>query len=220
MNKPASTLQIEPRWPVALTVIVVLWLLRVLPDRVRVLPLWFQYIFGIALLASMLAVGVMAAKPRWVMVERLVLLVFCLVNGVLMLGNLIYLVREMVYHSTALDGLQLLTSGLGIWVSNVFIFSLLYWRFDRGGPEARVNHRSIRPDFLFPQSGLPEEEWPDWRPTFIDYLFLAYTTATAFSPTDTLPLTGRAKLALMLESTISLTTLVAVGARAINILGS
>ena len=220
MNKPASTPQIEPRWAVALTVMVVLWLLRVLPDRIRVLPLLLQYILGITLLASMLAVGVMKAQPRWLRVERLVLLVFCIVNGVLMLGTLAYLVREMVYHSTALDGLQLLSSGLGIWVVNVLIFSLFYWRIDRGGPENRVHHTKKRPDLLFPQAGLPEEEWADWEPTFVDYLFLSFTAATAFSPTDTLPLTARAKLAMMLESTISLTTLVVVGARAINILGN
>lgn len=220
MIKPAFTLQIEPRWPVALTVMGVMWLLRVLPDRIRVLPLWFQYLFGITLLASMLAVGLMAEKPRWLRVERLVLLVFCVVNGVLMLGNLGYLVREMVYDSTDLDGLQLLTSGMGIWGANVVLFSLVYWRFDRGGPENRVHHTKICPDWLFPQSGLPEEEWADWEPTFVDYLFLSYTASTAFSPTDTLPLTPRAKLAMMLQSSISLTTLVVVGARAINILGS
>lgn len=220
MVKPASSFQIEPRWTVVLTVMAVMGFDRVLPDRVRVLPLWFQSLFGITLLASMLAVGVMKEKPRWLRAERLVLLVFCIVNEVLMLGNLIYLVRAMVYQSTDLDGLQLLTSSIGVWVTNVLIFSLLYWHFDLGGPEVRVNHRSVRSDFLFSQSGLPKEEWADWRPSFVDYLFLAYTTATAFSPTDTLPLTVRAKLAVMLESAISLTTLVMVGARAINIIGS
>lgn len=220
MNKPTSTLQIEPRWPVALTVMVVMWLLRVLPDRIRPLPIWFQYLFGITLLAAMLAVRVMEAKPLWLRVERLVLLAFCIVAGVLMLGNLAYLVREMVHHSTDLTGLQLLTSGIGVWVVNVFIFSLLYWRLDRGGPENRVHHTRIRPDWLFPQTGLPEKEWADWEPTFVDYLFLSFTAATAFSPTDTLPLTARAKLAMMFESSVSLTTLVVVGARAINILGS
>ncbi|HIK17972.1 MAG TPA: hypothetical protein IGS53_22160 [Leptolyngbyaceae cyanobacterium M33_DOE_097] len=220
MIKPASTLQIEPRWPVALTVMFVLGVLRVLPDRIRVLPIWFQSLFGIALLAAMLAVGVMKAKQRWLRVERLVLLIFCIVNGVLMLWYLVHLIREMLYHSTDLDGLQLLTSSIGVWVTNVLIFSLLYWRFDRGGPENRVHHTTTRPDLLFPQTGLSEAEWADWEPTFVDYLFLSFTAATAFSPTDTLPLTTRAKLAMMLEGAISLMTLVVVGARAINILGS
>lgn len=220
MVKPASTFQIEPRWPVILTVMVVLGLLRVLPERIRVLPLWFQSLFGITLLASMLAVEIMETKPRWLRVEHLVLLIFCIVNGVLMLGNLTYLIREILYHSTDLDGLQLLTSSIGVWVSNVLIFSLFYWHLDRGGPENRVHHTTTRPDWLFPQAGLPEEEWANWEPTFVDYLFLSFTAATAFSPTDTLPLTARSKLAMMCESVISLMTLVVVGARAINILGS
>jgi hypothetical protein len=107
-----------------------------------------------------------------------------------------------------------------VWVSNVLIFSLLYWRIDRGGPEARANNAGTRPDWLFPQPGAPEDAPPDWRPTFVDYLFLGFSTATAFSPTDALPLTSRAKMLMMLESTMSLGTIVVVAARAINILGS
>ena len=97
---------------------------------------------------------------------------------------------------------------------------MTYWRLDRGGPEPRANGRSTKPDWLFPQEGLPEYVPADWHPTFIDYLFLEFDTATAFSPTDDLPLTSRAKLLMMLESTISLVTIIAVVARAINILGS
>jgi uncharacterized membrane protein len=100
------------------------------------------------------------------------------------------------------------------------LFSLLYWRMDRGGPEARANDAGTRPDWLFPQSGAPDDAPPGWRPTFVDYLFLAYSTATAFSPTDALPLTSRAKMLMMLESSISLSTLVVVASRAINILGA
>ena len=79
---------------------------------------------------------------------------------------------------------------------------------------------NARPDWLFPQAGIPEDVPPDWRPLFFDYLFLGYNTATAFSPTDVLPLTHRAKLLMMLESTISLLTLVIVVSRAINVLPS
>ena len=106
-----------------------------------------------------------------------------------------------------------------MWVTNVLVFSLLYWQIDRGGPEARANDAGTRPDWLFPQAGAPEDAPPDWRPTFVDYLFLGFSTATAFSPTDALPLTSRAKMLMMLESTISLATIVVVASRAINILG-
>ena len=77
-----------------------------------------------------------------------------------------------------------------------------------------------KPDWLFPQTGAPEDAPPDWRPTVVDYLFLGFSTATAFSPTDALPLTSRAKMLMMLESTISLATIVIVASRAINILGN
>ncbi|HEY9648016.1 MAG TPA: hypothetical protein V6C88_16695, partial [Chroococcidiopsis sp.] len=117
-------------------------------------------------------------------------------------------------------GLELLSSSVGIWITNVLTFSLLYWQVDRGGPETRINAIGRRPDWLFPQTGAPEDAPPNWRPTFIDYLFLAFSTATAFSPTDALPLTSRAKIMMMLESIISLATIVVVASRAINILGS
>ena len=97
-------------------------------------------------------------------------------------------------------------------------FSLLYWQVDRGGPEARANNVSTKPDWLFAQAGAPADVPPDWRPTFAVYLFLGFTTATAFSPTDALPLTSRAKVLMMTESTISLATIVVVASRAINIL--
>jgi hypothetical protein len=126
----------------------------------------------------------------------------------------------MVNQTKEIDGLRLFTSSISVWVSNVLMFSLLYWQLDRGGPEARMNNTGIRPDWQFPQVGDPEEAPPDWRPTFVDYLFLAFTTSTAFSPTDALPMTARAKLLMMLESSISLMTIIVVAARAINILGS
>jgi hypothetical protein len=109
---------------------------------------------------------------------------------------------------------------IAVWVVNVLVFSLLYWQIDRGGPEARINSWGARPDWLFPQGGAEAEIVPaGWNPAYVDYLFLAYSTSTAFSATDTLPLTSRAKLLMMLESSISLVTILVVAARAINILG-
>ena len=137
-----------------------------------------------------------------------------------MVANLTQLIAEMVHRSGEIGGIQLLTSSVAIWVNNVLTFSLLYWQIDRGGPEARAANAGPKPDWLFPQEGAREDVPPDWRPTFVDYLFLGFSTATAFSPTDTLPLTSRAKLLMMLQTTISLVTIVAVMSRAINILGS
>jgi hypothetical protein len=127
----------------------------------------------------------------------------------------------MLRRSQAVDGLHLLSSSIAVWATNVLMFSLLFWQLDRGGPALRASATPNRPDWIFPTDDAePDAAPPDWRPGFIDYLFLGFSTATAFSTTDALPLTGRAKLAMMTESSISLVTLVVVAARAINILGA
>jgi uncharacterized membrane protein len=220
MKKLVPAQPIEPRWIAALMILVVLGLLTALPDRVRFVPVWIPYIPGLAVLAAMAMVPLTGGKTRWLRLERIVLLVFCVLMGIATLVSLTYLIYEMINRSTVLDGLQLLTSSIAVWSVNVLIFSLLYWQIDLGGPEARINHRQSQPDWLFPQGSLPEDVMPNWRPTFIDYLFLSYNTATAFSPTDTLPLTIRAKLLMMLQSIISLVTILVVVSRAINIIGS
>ncbi|MGA7953135.1 MAG: hypothetical protein WCA07_06385 [Gloeobacterales cyanobacterium] len=219
-KEPLQTLRIEPRWPAALTILVVYFLLAVLPERVRLFPVWVPSVTVIVVLASMAAIPLTAAKVPWRRVEHTIMLIFFVVAGSGTLASLVYLIRAMVRRGTEIGGLQLLTSSIAVWVINVLTFSLLYWQIDRNGPEARANNEGRRPDWLFPQTGVPEEAPPAWRPTFIDYLFLAFSTATAFSPTDALPLTSRAKLLMMLESAISLTTIVVVASRAINILGS
>jgi hypothetical protein len=221
MGEPATTTRIEPRWPVVLAILAVLILLAELPERIRLFPAWFPYVVGIAVIAPMAAVGLTSAKAFCLRIERTVTLLFCLVVGVSIVVNLVNLIGDMVDRSGKISGLQLLASSVAVWVCNVLAFSLLYWQIDRGGPEARANDASPKPDWLFPQEGAPAEDLPpDWRPTFVDYLFLGFCTATAFSPTDALPLTPRAKMLVMLQSTISLVTIVVVASRAINILGS
>ncbi len=219
MKDPTQPLRIEPRWPAALAILAVLLLLTVLPGRVRLLPVWFPFVVVIATLLPMAVVALTAARARWLRVERAITLLFVALMGLANLSILAYLVRNMVKQPGDIGGLQLLTSSIALWVTNVLAFSLLYWQMDRGGPEARANDVGTKPDWLFPQSGAPEDAPPGWRPTFVDYLFLAFSTATAFSPTDALPLTSRAKMLMMLESSISLSTLVVVASRAINILG-
>jgi uncharacterized membrane protein len=212
---------IEPRWPVALAILIVLWLLAILPARVRFFPVWVPFASGVAVLLPMAGVGITAAKARWLRVERAITLLFVVFSGAGNLVALAFLVRAMIFRSAEVSGLQLLTSSIAVWVMNVLAFSLLYWQIDRGGPGTRAGRENARPDWLFPQEGAPAEDVPaGWRPVYVDYLFLGYSTATAFSTTDVMPLTSRAKLMMMFESTISLVTLVVVAARAINILGS
>jgi hypothetical protein len=114
-------------------------------------------------------------------------------------------------------GHQLLLSAIVIWLTNVVVFALIFWQLDRGGPDRRARRCEQPPDFLFAQM-TDAELASDWHPTFIDYLYTSYTNATAFSPTDTLPLTSITKLLMMGQSTISLITLALVAARAVNIL--
>ena len=121
-------------------------------------------------------------------------------------------------HPMETRSVSLLSSSVAIWVVNVLTFSLLYWQIDRGGPLARANKVCAIPDWLFPQAVAPEETAPHWRPWFLDYLFLGYNTAVAFSPADVMPLTRRAKVLMMLESTISFLTIVVVAARAVGVL--
>jgi len=220
MREPARALRIEPRWPVALALLTVLVLLAVLPGRVKEFPTWVPWILGIALVLPMVAIRLATEKAPWLRVERVIAFFFFFAAASGTLANLADVIAVMVHRSGAISGTQLLTSSIAIWVINVVTFSLLYWQLDRGGPEARANKTSPRPDWLFPQEGAREDVPSDWRPTFIDYLFLGFSTATAFSPTDTLPLTARAKVLMMLESTISLVTIVVVAARAINVLGT
>jgi hypothetical protein len=104
-----------------------------------------------------------------------------------------------------------------IWLTNVIVFGLWYWELDRGGVAARLRQNHRRPDFLFPQMSTPGSA-PGWTPDFMDYLYTSFTNATAFSPTDTMPLTAWAKLLMMVQSLASLRTVALVISRAVNIL--
>jgi hypothetical protein len=112
----------------------------------------------------------------------------------------------------------LLTSGGLIYAVNVVVFALWYWELDRGGPVARGLGLRAFPDFLFPQMQAGGLVSPEWEPTFLDYLYVSFTNVTAFSPTDTLPLSRWAKLLMMLQATISVLLVVLVIARAVNVL--
>ena len=116
------------------------------------------------------------------------------------------------------NGHQLILSGIVLWSTNVLLFGLWYWELDRGGPAARVRGDRDYPDFLFPQMSEPRWAPKDWMPGLIDYLYVSLTNATAFSPTDTMPLTPTAKWLMSGQSIVSLITVGLVVARAVNIL--
>ena len=105
-----------------------------------------------------------------------------------------------------------------IWLTNVIVFGMWYWEFDRGGPAARAQATHYYPDFMFVQMTSPDMAPPDWEPRFGDYLYLSFTNATAFSPTDVMPLSRWAKGAMALQAGVSIVTVALVIARAVNIL--
>ncbi|WP_426423630.1 hypothetical protein [Bradyrhizobium genosp. A] len=130
------------------------------------------------------------------------------------------LLMRAIVNGHAGTGRTLLLDAVNIWVTNVVVFALWYWILDRGGPSSRGLVPSNMRDFLFTQQQGTDQSagFVDWLPGFIDYVFLAFTNATAFSPADTFPLTARAKLLMMAESTISLITVAVVASRAVGIL--
>ena len=113
---------------------------------------------------------------------------------------------------------QLLVSGAVIWITNMIVFGVWYWEVDRGGPVGRANGTEQWPDFMFAQMASPDLAPPDWRPAFTDYAYLAFTNGIAFSPTDTMPMTRWAKVAMALQAVLSFSVVVLVVARAVNIL--
>jgi hypothetical protein len=128
------------------------------------------------------------------------------------------LLSHRLLHGGKENGRELILSGIVLWCTNVLLFGLWYWEVDRGGPAARAKHERDTPDFLFPQMTDPKWAPPNWMPRLIDYLYVSLTNATAFSPTDTMPLTPTAKWLMSAQSLVALVTIGLVVSRAVNIL--
>jgi len=144
----------------------------------------------------------------------IVLIVLINVSNVV---SLVELVDKLLFGTKA-GGRALIIASVPIWLTNVIVFGLWYWELDRGGPACRLQPDHPRPDFLFPQMTAPGATSEPWSPTFLDYLYTSFTNATAFSPTDTMPLTPWAKLLMMVQSLASLLLVALVISRAVNIL--
>jgi uncharacterized membrane protein len=142
------------------------------------------------------------------------------VIGLVSLTTIVSLARLVHYLISGgqIGGERLIVSGAVLWLTNVLLFAVWYWEFDGGGPVMRLLHPGTA-DFLFAQMDSPEHAPEHWRPGFVDYLYLSLTNSMAFSPTDTLPLTGSAKVLMGIQSVTALMTIGLVVARAVNILG-
>jgi hypothetical protein len=207
----------ERRWPAALAVAVAIALQLLLPDSiVPVTRLLLPAVEGALLVA------LVAANPYRVDRESSVLRMLGLaLLGLVALSNgwsVVLLLQRILLGLPSSPG-QLLAAGAAIWLTNVIVFGLAYWEFDRGGPAVRASGRIEVPDFLFAQMQSPDMAPRDWEPEVVDYLYLAFTNATAFSPTDVLPLSRWAKLLMALQSAVALIIAALVVARAVNVLG-
>jgi hypothetical protein len=191
-----------------------------LPGRVTALPVWLSHLAAVAVLVPMAAVQLTGGSSPWLAIERAMILLLAAAYVANTIAEVADMIGVITLHPSGNNAFALLSSAVAIWLANILTFSLLYWQIDGGGPHDRVSALGIKPDWVFPQPATPEDLAPEWRPLFLDYLYLGYNTATAFSPTDALPLTRRAKMLMMIESTISLLTMVIILSRAINIIPS
>ncbi|HWE09143.1 MAG TPA: hypothetical protein VG325_07305 [Solirubrobacteraceae bacterium] len=212
--------RLDPYWGAQLVILLAIVLDLSLSRQVAVLnPAWLlPAMEGVVLIALALA----SPHPRLrhtPLRRRLSLLVIGLVSAANIV-SLVLLVSELLRqkNGTTATGVPLLGSGIVLWATNVLLFGVWYWMLDRGGPAARAGHDPDPPDFLFVQMTEPHHAPPDWEPSLIDYLYTSFTNATAFSPTDTMPLTATAKSLMAAQALTALVTIGLVVARAVNVL--
>ena len=206
----------EQLWPPIAAVLVLLALQLTLAERFSVGPNWFvPTLEGILLIPF--TVAAFRKRDKETLPTRIFNVLLIMVVVIFNLASLILLI-EALLGGKATDGVQVLQNSLKLWITNVIGFGMWYWEMDRGGPSRRRMEVKRHEDFLFPQMSNPDFSQRGWVPDFWDYLYLSFTNATAFSPTDTMPLTGRAKMLMTMQSFISLLTVTLVAARAVNIL--
>ena len=207
----------EKRWPVSLVVLIAIGLQLRLPGSLALHPTWL-----LPTVEAVLIIGLVAVNPKHInrrsRAARTASIVLILAVSVGNAWSAGHLIRAILTGHAGRTAGPLLADGGAIWLTNVIVFGLWYWELDRGGPVARAHGDRAYADFFFPQMGNPELAPPDWEPVFWDYLYVSFTNATAFSPTDAMPLTRWTKMAMAVQAAVSLATVALVVARAINIL--
>lgn len=209
----------EKLWHIELAVVIAILIQIVISSRLTILPKYWFAALELLLLIG-LRISDVASRDRFARLRRFGGISL---TALVSLANIIMLIRvcyALIHGSNLVSAKQLLLSGVLIYFTNVILFGLWYWQLDGGGPGGRGTHQPPV-DFLFPQMAASENVTrdTDWQPLFLDYLYVSVTNATAFSPTDTLPLTHRAKALMGLQAFVSFATIALVAARAINILG-
>jgi hypothetical protein len=205
-----------PRWAVVSGFLATGLLYLALPQELRFGPSWLLLAVE-ALLLIPLMISWITGRP---IKERTIRLLVRTLLAFITLGLAIgvaFLVRQISLPAFKHAGTLLISGGL-LWCSNILVFSLWYWEIDGGGPHQRMHAGHRAADFMFPQQ--VDGNTGGWAPDFIDYLFVAFTTSTALSPTDTYPLTHKAKGLMMIQALLAAVILVLLIGRAVNILGS
>jgi hypothetical protein len=208
----------ESRLPVLTALIAAVALQLAIPAEFFVVPRWPLIALELLLIVVLVSLNPLRlSRPtvfgRW---ASYVLLAAITVDNTL---SAFVLDFRILSGEVSNDAEKLLASGGAIYLTTVIVFGIWYWELDRGGPFARRDGSRPYPDFMFPQMDDPKLARPDWRPEFVDYLYVSFTNVVAFSPTDTMPLARWAKAMMTLQAIVSFTTLALVIARAVNVLG-
>jgi uncharacterized membrane protein len=207
----------EQRWPFAVAIVAMIALQFLLPDRLTVGNRWLLPSIEVVIIVVLMAAnpGRMERSSKPLRMLGLALIAVASLGNAWAVGSLVHDITSGVDTGGAA---VLLATGGDVWLINVLTFAVWYWELDRGGAVERAYGTNPYPDFLFPQMTSSDMAPKDWEPQFLDYLYLAFTNSTAFSPTDTLPLSRWAKFVMLLQSLISLVTAALVIAKAVNAL--
>lgn len=212
-----QVLAADPFWPAQIAVFAALVLYIALPDKLTLGPDWLLPAAEGLLLAGLVWASPRRRRPRprpWRRHLALGLSAFVVAANSVALGLLIHFVVK----GGKAGGYELVLSGAEIWATAVLIFAVVFWELDGSGPMMRAHRGNTPPwSFSFPQ--WVDVGWKDWRPMFVDYLYLSFTNCTAFSPTDTMPLRPSIKLLMMLQGISALITIGVIVSRAISLLG-
>jgi uncharacterized membrane protein len=178
-----------------------------------------QYAIAILELLLVFGIGVTAPLQHTVgaRLRRDFSLLLIVLISIANAGSMVLVANDLI-HGATVNGKQLIFSAFAIFVTNIIIFSIWYWEIDSPGLTG-IHKHDAAPKFQFPQMQMDLPETKDWEPTFFDYFYVSLTNSTAFSPTDSMPITHTVKALMSVQALISLLTVVLVTARAVNILG-
>lgn len=216
-SEAEETVPLVSLWAAALGALVLGGLFILLPEKLTLGPKWLPLVL-IILVELPVDIARIFRKKFPLFFERILNYALLGIITIVLTIAVMLLISNLIENGREVQAQFLLRDGLLLWVSNVLVFSLWFWGIDGGGARKRHKRGHLATDLLFPQQTDTIKGGQAWAPHYLDYLFVAFTTATALSPTDTLPLSRRAKMLMMIEAVLATTIVLIIVARAINIL--